>query len=310
MLLSRSASGVYPIAPTPFHDGGALDFDSVDRLVDFYAEAGVDGLVLLGKMGEAPKLDADEATKLVSRVLARTSLPVVVGVTAPGFAAMRALSSTVMDAGAAGVMIGPPVSLRTDNQIVTYYEQAAAEIGSDTPFVLQDYPLAFSVVMSPEVIRRIASSLDNFVTLKQEDWPGLDKISTLRQYEQDGTMPHLAILCGNGGLFLDFETERGANGAMTGYCFPEMLVDVVNAKGDKTREEMHDVFDAHLPLLRYEQQAGIGLSVRKYVFYKRGILASAAQRKPAMTLSRHATEEIDFLLSRLARKDPRALIRN
>ncbi len=67
-------------------------------------------------------------------------------------------------------------------------------------------------------------------------------------------MRPISILTGNGGLFLDFEMERGADGAMTGYAFPEMLVDVVRLQKAGRRDEAHDVFDAHLPLLRYEQQ--------------------------------------------------------
>jgi 4-hydroxy-tetrahydrodipicolinate synthase len=306
MALTNAASGVYAIAPTPFEDNGAIDFGSVDRLVAFYEQVNVDGLVLLGKMGEAPKLDHDESVAIVKRVLSRTSLPVVVGVTAPGYAAMRSLAGEVMDAGAAGVMVGPPMTLRTDDQIVSYYEGVVHEIGAQTPLVVQDYPLVFSVVMSPEVIRRMASSFESFVVLKHEDWPGLAKITRLREFEEAGTMPHLSILCGNGGLFLDFETERGANGAMTGYCFPEMLVDVVNQHKEKSREEVHDIFDAHLPLVRYEQQQGIGLAVRKYVFHRRGVLASAAQRRPGADLGSRATAEVEFLLSRLARKDARA----
>ena len=81
----------------------------------------------------------------------------MVGVSAPGFAAMRALTSEVMDAGAAGVMIAPPNTLRTDDQIVSYYRQAVEAIGDDVPFVLQDYPLTFSVQMTPGVIRRIVT---------------------------------------------------------------------------------------------------------------------------------------------------------
>ena len=75
--------------------------------------------------------------------------------------------------------------------------------------------------------------------------------------------------------------ERGADGAMTGYAFPEMLIDVVRLQAEGRRDEAHDLFDAHLPLVRYEQQPGIGLAVRKYVLMRRGILASDAQRKPA-----------------------------
>jgi len=119
-------------------------------------------------------------------------------------------------------------------------------------------------------------------------------------------MRPISILCGNGGLFLDFEVERGANGAMTGYCFPDMLVELVRLSTQGERDRAHDLFDAHLPLLRYEQQPGVGLAVRKYVLMRRGLLACDAQRKPAAVMSAKAREEVDFLLARLARKDARA----
>ena len=93
---------------------------------------------------------------------------------------------------------------------------------------------------------------------------------------------------------------------MTGYCFPDMLVDVVNLSSAGNRNAAHDLFDAHLPLIRYEQQPGAGLAVRKYVLMRRGILASDAQRKPGGTLSSAAKAEIEYLLSRLARVDERA----
>ncbi|MEP7057638.1 MAG: dihydrodipicolinate synthase family protein, partial [Caldimonas sp.] len=225
---------------------------------------------------------------------------------APGFAAMRALTREVMDAGAAGVMIAPPNTLRTDDQIVGYYRQAVEAIGADVPFVLQDYPLTFSVQMTPAVIRRIVTELPSCAVLKHEDWPGLEKITTLRGFERDGSMRHISILCGNGGLFLDYEMERGADGANTGYAFPDMLCDVVRLAAAGEREQAHDLFDAHLPLLRYEQQPGIGLSVRKYVLMRRGILTSPAQRKPAAPFPAAARAEVDHLLDRLARHDPRA----
>ena len=75
--------------------------------------------------------------------------PVIVGVSAPGFAAMRSLARQSMEIGAAAVMIAPPPSLRTDDQIVGYYAQAIEAIGSDIPFVIQDYPLTLSVIMTP-----------------------------------------------------------------------------------------------------------------------------------------------------------------
>ena len=309
MPLDHHAAGVYPIAATPFHPDGRVDPASVDRLTDFYLECGATGLTILGIMGEAPKLDAEEALAITRQVVTRAgSTPIIVGVSSPGFAAMRSLARGAMDIGAAGVMIAPPPSLRTDDQITGYYRQAVEAIGEDIPFVIQDYPLTLSVVMTPEVIRRIVMENPSAVMLKHEDWPGLEKISRLRAFQSEGAMRPISILCGNGGLFLDFETERGADGAMTGYAFPDMLVDTVRMAKVGDREGAHDLFDAHLPLIRYEQQQGVGLAVRKYVLMKRGAIASDAQRKPASGLSAAARAEVDYLLGRLARKDPRAAI--
>ena len=307
MTLTTDAKGVFPIAPTPFKDDGAIDAASIDRLIDFYLGCGATGVTVLGQLGEAPKLEHAESVAIAAQVIARAgSMPVVVGVSAPGFAAMRALTREVMDRGAAGVMIAPPHTVRTDDQIVGYYRQAADAIGMDVPFVLQDYPLTFSVQMSPSVIRRIVSEIPSCVMLKHEDWPGLEKISTLRGFEREGSMRHISILCGNGGLFLDYEMERGADGANTGYCFPDLLCDVVRLHGEGKTEEAHDLFDAHLPLIRYEQQPGVGLAVRKYVMMKRGLLSSAAQRKPASPMTKTTQQEVDQLLRRLARHDARA----
>ena len=313
MRLSADAKGVYPIAPTPFFADGAIDTASIDRLTDFYLACGSTGITVLGQLGEAPKLEHAEAIAVARQIIDRASaLPVIVGVSASGFAAMRALTRDVMDAGAAGVMIAPPNTLRTDDQIVGYYRQAVEAIGSDVPFVIQDYPLTFSVQMTPAVIRRIVIENTSCVMLKHEDWPGLEKITTLRGFEREGgggpLMRRIAILTGNNGLFLDYEMERGADGANTGYCFPDMLCDVVRLSAEGKREQAHDLFDAHLPLLRYEQQPGIGLAVRKYVLMRRGILTSDAQRKPASALSPIARNEVEHLLKRLARHDPRAAL--
>ncbi|MDP2241508.1 MAG: dihydrodipicolinate synthase family protein [Burkholderiales bacterium] len=307
MLLNEQASGVFTIAATPFYPDGRVDAASVDRLADFYLECGVTGLTVLGVMGEAPKLDAEESIALVRQFVKRAGrIPVIVGVTSPGFAAMRSLARQAMDAGAAGVMIAPPPSLRTDDQVAGYYRQACEAIGGDVPFAVQDYPLAFSVVMTAEILRRIVAENPSCVMLKLEDWPGLEKISALRDLERNGRMRHVSILTGNGGIFLDFEIERGADGAMTGYAFPDMLVELVKLCAAGRRDRAHDLFDAHLPLLRYEQQPGIGLAVRKYVLQKRGAIASDAQRKPASALSSTARAEVDYLLSRLACSDARA----
>mgnify|MGYP001028192332 FL=1 len=307
MKLTPDASGTFAIAPTPFHDDGRIDFDSIDRLSDFYGEVGCNGVTVLGILCEAPKMEADESLAVATRFIKRAKdKQIIVGVSAPGFAQMRTLARASMDAGAAAVMIAPPPHLRTDDQITGYFRQATEAIGTDIPWVLQDYPLTLTVVMTPAVIRKIIMDSPSCVMLKHEDWPGLEKISTLRGFQKDGSLKPISILVGNGGLFLDFEMERGVDGAMTGYAFPDMLVDVVNLSKAGKRDAAHDLFDAHLPLIRYEQQPGVGLAVRKYVLKKRGKIASDAQRKPGSSMSALACSEVEYLLSRVARFDKRA----
>jgi 4-hydroxy-tetrahydrodipicolinate synthase len=87
-----------------------------------------------------------------------------------------------------------------------------------------------------------------------------------------------------------------------------MLVDVVRLSAQGQRDAAHDLFDAHLPLIRYEQQPGPGLAMRKYVMMRRGIIASDTLRKPGAALTSAARAEVDYLLSRLAQKDPRAKV--
>ncbi len=306
MSFGTDAKGVYAIATTPFLPDGSLDTPSIDRLTDFYQDSGVTGMTILGIMGEAPKLEPAESRAIIRQVVGRSRVPVIVGVSAPGFAAMRSLARDAMDMGAAGVMIAPTPALRTDEQIIQYFAQAVEAVGTDVPWVLQDYPLTLTVVMSSGVVAKIISDHPSCLMLKHEDWPGLEKISKLRAMQKAGDLRPFSILCGNGGMFLDFEPERGADGAMTGYGFPDMLVELVNLFAAGKREEAHDLFDAHLPLIRYEQQLGVGLAVRKHVLMRRGVITSDAQRKPGSALSTTARSEVDYLLRRLARHDPRA----
>lgn len=299
--LDESAKGVYIISVTPFTDSGVLDLDSTDRMVDFYMEKGVTGFTLLGMMGEAPKLTMAESRSFVQRVLKRLNgkVPVVVGASSPGFASMAELTKAVMDDGAAGVMIAPPGTLKTDDQIVTYYENAAEAIGASTPFVLQDFPQSTNVHMTAGVIARIIKTLPSCVMLKHEDWPGLAKLSALRAMSD---LRRVSILVGNGAIFLPEEMERGADGAMTGFAYPEMMVEVVKAYQQGKPDRARDIFDAYLPLARYEQQPGPGLAIRKYVLQKRGVIASAALRKPGPKLSAMDIGETEKMIARQTKR--------
>lgn len=303
--LDATAKGVYLITVTPFTDSGALDLDSTDRMVDFCLESGVTGLTVLGIMGEATKLTAEESRLFVKQVLKRVDgrVPVVVGASAAGFAPMKELTQSVMDLGASGVMVAPPSSMRTDDQIIGYFDMVTETLGPDVPWVLQDHPVSTGVKMSASVILRIFENSPTCVMLKHEDVPGLAKISAYRAASEKGEARRISILTGNGGgLFLPEELSRGADGAMTGFAYPEMMVDVVAAHSRGDIERAHDLFDAYLPLSRYEQQPGIGLAVRKHLLAERGVIASAAIRKPGPKLSAQDIADIDRLVKRQTRR--------
>ncbi len=299
-MLDETAKGVYAIAATPFAEDGALDFDSIDRMVDFYVECGVSGLTILGVMGEANKLSNDESSAVAKRILDRLDgrVPVVVGVSAPSLNAIDALATQVMGMGAAGVMVAPMSGLRTDQQIETYFHTVCDTLG-DTPIVLQDYPPSTGVWFSTPLLNRLFADLPSLKVLKHEDWPGLRKLTQFRAAEEAGERRRVSVLVGNGGLFLPQELQRGADGAMTGFAYPEMLVRVCSLHEAGKADEAEDMFDAYLPLVRYEQQIGIGLAIRKEILRRRGVISSAKTRAPGPSLDARDHAELDRLMARV-----------
>lgn len=301
-LINRSTRGVYIIAATPFTDQGGIDHDSLRRLVDFYISHGVSGLTILGMMGEANKMTAEERRAVIDTVLARSGdLPVVVGVSDPGLANLADLSRYAMDKGAAGVMVTPAAGPAREDRIESYFHDTCEAIGADVPLCLQDFPLATGLPISPDLIRRLSEARDQIVMLKHEDWPGLSKITQLRRHEETSGAKRLSILTGNGGLYLPQELARGADGAMTGFAYPEALVQTVELHQAGRVDEAEDLFDRYLPILRHEQQPGFGLGVRKYILMRRGAIASAATRAPGPKMSALDAAEADRLMARLER---------
>jgi 4-hydroxy-tetrahydrodipicolinate synthase len=296
VLLDATARGVFTIAATPFLPDGSLDPEGLDRMVEFYEEKGATGLTILGMMGEAGKLSDKESRIVIDRVTARATVPVVVGVSAPGLAAVTTMAKAAMDRGAAGVMIAPTAGLRTDEQIIGYFEMVADALG-EIPWVLQDFPLVIGVQITPKVLRQVFDACPTCVMLKHEDWPGLEKIGALRRMEAEGAR-RVSILCGNGGLFLLEEMLRGADGAMTGFAYPEMMSEVVRLMQAGEEARARDLFDAYLQLIRYESQPGLGLAIRKYTHVKRGVIAHPTVRRPGPALSAATIAETEALIAR------------
>jgi 4-hydroxy-tetrahydrodipicolinate synthase len=301
--LNEQAKGVFIIAATPFTDEGALDLYSIDSLTDFYLGCGVHGFTLLGMMGEAHKLTAEESLTVVTRVIARAQgRQVIVGASHAGLENVRRLAHEAMVAGAAGVMVAPPQGLKGDDGVYNYYAQVFEELGPDIPVVYQDYPQTTGVYLAPSVFERLVDDFKQLVMLKHEDAPGLAKLTRVREGEKKPGRRRVAILVGNGGLYYPQEMQRGADGAMTGFAWPEMLVQVYDLFTAGKSSEAEDLFDLDLPLVRHEQQPSIGLALRKEVLFRRGAIRSPKQRAPGSSLTATDRAELDNLTARLERR--------
>ena len=301
--LNEQAKGVYIIAATPFTDEGAVDLQSVDTLTDFYLGCGVHGFTLLGMMGEAHKLTADESLSVVNRVIGRAQgRQVIVGVSHAGLENVRRLSHEAMIAGASGVMVAPAPGLKGDEGLYNYYAQVFQALGPDIPVVYQDYPQTTGVFMPVNVFERLVDDFPQLVMLKHEDAPGLAKLTKVREGEKKAGRRRVSILVGNGGLYYPQEMRRGADGAMTGFAWPEMLVQVYELFAKGKAEEAEDLFDIYLPLVRHEVQPAIGLALRKEVLFRRGAIKSPKQRAPGSSLTAADKTELDGMIARLERR--------
>ena len=307
--LTADAKGVYVIAATPFTETGTIDFASIDRLVEFYLGCGVDGMTILGVMGEFQKLSESETMAVAKRFLAATQgrIPVVVGVSNPGTDQLVRLAGGAMEAGAAGVMLMPIAGLKTDEAVAGYLSGVLGALGPSIPVCVQDYPQLSGVWFSAGCFAGLVDRFEQIVMFKHEEAPGLRKLTAVRRLCNGREHRRISILCGNGGIHLPQEYLRGADGAMTGFAFPEMLVRMDRLFQLGKPEEAEDLNDLYLPIIRHELQPGIGLAIRKEILRRRGAIASAAVRAPGPKLDAADLAELDRLLARLERKTGRGL---
>ncbi len=303
-MLDESAKGVYVIAATPFTASGAVDFDSVDSLTEFYIGQGVHGMTVLGVMGEAPKLTDSEQAALMQRYIARVDgrVPVLVGVSSPGIDNLAALSRASMDAGAAGVMIAGMGGLKTDEQVLGYFDKVMAKLDDATPVCLQDYPPTTTVFFSNAVVNKLITDHPRIKMFKHEDCPGHRKLTALRGAPETQGVRRVSILTGNGGLYVPQELHRGADGIMTGFAFIGALVRVYELFADGKTDEAEDLFDLYLPLIRHEQQFGFGLALRKETLRRFGALSCPLARAPGPAMDADDTRELEALFKRLRAK--------
>jgi 4-hydroxy-tetrahydrodipicolinate synthase len=294
MSTLSSVHGVYTICPTPFGDDLSVDVASIRRLTDFLISSGVKGLAVLGFLGELHKL-SDQERQLVAKTFvdhAAGRVPVWVGVRALGIAGALQQCKEAQAIGADAVFVAP-LDGAGDALLYEYYQTLASAV--QIPVVIHDFPDSFSTEITPEVIARL-SKTGGVSMIKMEEPPVGQKITRIKDLAGPDAVK---IFGGLGGVYFLEELQRGAIGTMTGFAFPEVLVAIYERFVAGDHQAAAAVFDRYCPLIRYEFQPKIGLALRKYVYQKRGAIATLALRSPGMRIDEITKKELDAVVKRV-----------
>ena len=299
MALNEDTRGVIPIVPTPFDGKGDLALGDVPRLVDYYHACGVIGLTVLGVMGEAQKLSWDETVQVLREFLrCAKGLPVIVGVSGSSIFASAELGKLAVSEGGAGVMLQPMAGLKSKESIVGYFEKYAELTAHQVPICVQDYPQSSGVDLSAETWTAL-SRIRSVFMLKHEPPAGLQKLSQIRSAETRGDARRVSILTSNNAMHLLQELWRGADGAMVGVAYTDLVVQICELFKRGERDAAEDLYDALLPVIRHETQGAFGLAIRKEILRRRGVLSYATLRYPGARLELADHEELSRLIQRL-----------
>ena len=293
--LEQGLRGVYNIVITPFSTDGTIDVGSLRRLVEATIARGVNGLTVLGVAGEAHKLNAVERQTVVSVAMeaAAGRLPVLVGASGDTVERTVAAATAAREIGAAGLMVAPNRSIAVGEPMRDFYLRIseAAEI----PIVLQDYPDFTGVQMSPAEMAEMLEKVPGISTIKLEGTPTPQRIAETKPLLPAGR----TILGGLGGIYFLDELRRGADGTMTGFAYPEILLEIWQSWQSGDRQQAADVYYRYLPLLVFEGQAKIGVAVRKEILRRRGFISFAGVRQPALPLNPQILDDLSEVLQRM-----------
>lgn len=286
--------GVYPIVPTPFDDASNVRTEDIQTLARFMVEKQVSGLAVLGVMGEGDKLGENERAQVITtfrrELVADKGL--VVGVRAAGTELAKRAASTARDLGADAVLLGPP-PVQNDEAIFSYYRQVANDVG--IPIIVHDYPAATKIFMSVDLLAEMVREIEQLKYIKLEDPPTGPKMDKLR----DAVGASCEIFGALGGMYIFEELDRGAVGIMTGFAYPEFLVDIYNLYMAGEKQRAMTLFYEILPLIRFEFQPGIGISLRKHILKRRGVFKTTSLRHPGQNADDKTLEHLDLILSYL-----------
>jgi len=186
---------------TPFQDG-KLDFRTLDELVDFQLDNGIDGIVPVGTTGESPTLSHEEHKQVIERVVkaVRGKVPVIAGAGSNSTAEAIELAAFSKKVGAdATLQVDPYYNKPTQEGFYQHFKAIAEEV--DLPIVLYDIPGRCGAGMMPDTIVRLAE-IENIVAIK-------DATGKMDHVSDVATRCDLTILSGDDSLTLPIASVGG-----------------------------------------------------------------------------------------------------
>ena len=285
MPASKTApwTGVYPIAPTPFTDGGDLDLPGMRRVLDCMVDQGVDGICILANYSEQFLLADDERATLLDVCTTHVAGRVPVIVTCSHFstriAGERARAAAA--AGASMLMLMPPYhgrGLRADEAGIMQHFAHVAE-ASRLPLMVQDAPLS-DVALSVPFLARLAREVPSVTYFKIEVPFAAAK---LRALIEAGGEAIAGPFDGEESITLMADLDAGATGTMPSALLPDLIRPVVEHHLAGRRREAAAAYARILPLVNFENRQ-CGLRATKAVMKAGGVIGSDAVRHPLEAL--------------------------
>jgi 2-keto-3-deoxy-L-arabinonate dehydratase len=280
MTAAASArTGVFPIAPTPFHDSGDIDLDGQRRVLDCMIDQGVDGICILANYSEQFLLTDEERAQLTALCLEHVAGRVPVIVTVSHFST-RIAADRARDAaqrGADMLMLMPPYHgalLRAGEQGILEHFAAVAEAGG-IALMVQDAPLS-GVTLSVPFLAQLASQVPLVKYFKIETPLAAAK---LRALIAAGGEAIAGPFDGEESITLMADLDAGATGTMCSALLPDLIKPVVEHHLAGRRKEAASAYARVLPLINYENRQ-CGLRACKTVMQEGGVIRSDAVRHP------------------------------
>lgn len=293
--------GICPIIATPFTLDGAVDYESLERLVTVLVQGGCHAVTLLGIAGEYYKLTDEERERMV-RVTVETAHKyggkVIISVTDHATEVAVRRAEDFEKAGADCLMLLPPFFLKPGAGYIYEHMKAVAQ-AVRIPVMAQYAPEQTGVTIAPETFCRLEKECPNVMYYKIECKPAGPYVTKLMEL----TDQRMKIFVGNAGFQIIECMDRGAIGAMPGCSLYDVYLDIYHNYVSGNREKAIEIHNKLLPMLNHiRQNVEQIISFEKRILKRRGIIATDYCRKPSYDTDPYFDKLFDEFYEVLASK--------